>query len=75
MNPELERERRITRLEAESENRDRQIEKMSEKLDAMYDLFMQAKGARWALITAAGIGGAIAGFATKFIPWTGALPK
>ena len=48
---------------------------MEGKLDALHDLFNQAKGARWALITAAGIGGAIAGFITKFIPWTAALPK
>jgi len=75
MSLDLETERRITRLEAEAEDRDRVMREMKEKVDKMYDFLMQAKGARWALIAAAGVGGAMAGFATKLIPWTHTLPK
>lgn len=71
----LETERRLTRLEAESEDRDRRLARMEQKLDDIHDAFNQAKGAKWMLVALATVGGAIAGFATKFLPWTATFPK
>jgi hypothetical protein len=67
---------RLVRLEERAENRDVMLAKMSLKVDGMYDIMQQARGARWVLLAAATIGGAIAGFVAKFIPFfTGVLPK
>lgn len=42
------------------------IESMDEKLTELHSLFLQAKGARWAIIGAATVGGFVA---AKAAPW------
>ena len=42
------------------------LDKAVTKVDEMHGVMMQAKGARWVLIAAASIAGALAGFAAKF---------
>lgn len=66
---------RVMRMEAELDNLERQVISMSKKIDDMHDLFMQARGARYVIIGAAAVGGAITGFLVKLIPFTQSLPK
>lgn len=66
---------RVMRMEAELDNLERQVLHMSKKIDDMHDLFMQARGARYVIIGAAAVGGAITGFLVKLIPFTHSLPK
>lgn len=66
---------RVIRLEAEVQNLEEKVSDMSRKVTQMHEILMQAKGARYVIVAAAGIGGAIAGFMVKFIPWTATLPK
>ncbi len=62
-------------MEAELDNLERQVISMSKKIDAMHDLFMQARGARYVIIGAAAVGGAITGFLVKLIPFTNNIPR
>lgn len=66
---------RVMRMEAELDNLERKVISMSKKIDDMHDLFMQARGARYVIIGAAAVGGAITGFLVKLIPFTQSLPK
>lgn len=76
---------RVEALSVETDTRDRvialerdvrhltdQIEDMSEKVAAMHDLLMQARGARWMVLGMAGIGGFMASklpAILSFLPW------
>lgn len=51
------------------------IESMDEKLTELHSLFLQAKGARWAIIGAATVGGFLAAKAAAFLPWLSSMPK
>ena len=53
----------------------RKLDETNDKMDEMIALFNQARGARWAIIGMATIGGAIGAFIMKLIPFSGALPK
>lgn len=50
------------------------IESMDEKLTEVHSLFLQAKGARWAIVGAATVGGFIAAKAAAWLPWIASLP-
>lgn len=43
---------RLVRLEKDLESLRATVSKIEAKVDAMYDAFIQAKGARWVIITA-----------------------
>jgi hypothetical protein len=62
---------RVIRLEAQVEHLSNTVQAMTEKLDELHAVFLQAKGARWLLIALAGLGGAAAGFAAKWLPLVG----
>lgn len=66
---------RVIRLEAEVSQLGKTIESMDEKLTELHSLFLQAKGARWAIIGAATVGGFIAAKAAAFLPWLSSMPK
>lgn len=66
---------RVIRMEAEVDNLEKKVDQMSKKIDDMHDIFMQARGARYIIIGAAAIGGAVTGFLVKLIPFTHSLPK
>jgi hypothetical protein len=42
---------------------------MSLKVDEMHELLMQARGARWAILGIASLGGFIAGKLASILPW------
>ncbi|PSJ60733.1 hypothetical protein [Pseudaminobacter soli (ex Li et al. 2025)] len=60
---------RVIRLEAEVAHQTKTIEAMDTKVTEMHDLLMAAKGARWAIIAAASVGGFIAAKLSFFFPW------
>jgi hypothetical protein len=66
---------KVAKLEAQVEHLTHTVDKMAVKLDDLHSVFLQAKGARWLLIAMAGLGGAITGFATKWLPIIGAAPR
>lgn len=66
---------KIARLEVQVEHLTNTVDNMATKLDELHAVFLQAKGARWLLIAMAGVGGAIAGFLTKWLPFIGAAPR
>lgn len=63
---------RVIRLEAEVESMAKTVESMSKKVSEMHELLQQAKGARWAILVMAAVGGFISAKLSAFIPW---LPK
>jgi len=66
---------RVTRLETKVDNLNEALDKAVTKLDEMHNVMMQAKGARWVLIAAASLAGALAGVAAKFSGLIGGLPR
>ena len=75
MNPPEDTRERVIVLEVKVTNLEGKLEKACQQIDEMYGVLMQAKGARYVIAAGAGIAGAIAGFLTKFIPFSGGLPK
>jgi hypothetical protein len=53
----------------------RKLDESNKKMDEMIALFNQARGARWAIIGMATIGGAVGAFLMKLINFGGALPR
>ena len=66
---------RVTRLETKVDHLNEALDKAVTKLDEMHNVMMQAKGARWVLIAAASLAGALAGVAAKFSGLIGGLPR
>lgn len=52
---------RIAVLETKHDHLEKQIVKMSEQVDEMHSVLLQAKGARWAILAVAGLAGFMAG--------------
>jgi hypothetical protein len=66
---------RMAILETKVQHLSNQLEDTHRKVDDMHGVLMQAKGARWAILAMAALGGAMASFATKLLPLGGVLPK
>lgn len=62
---------RLAVLEARLATLEHDVHGMRLKVDAMHDILMQAKGARWAIIAAAGFAGFLAGAGAKLLPLIG----
>jgi hypothetical protein len=60
---------RITALEVHSENMAVDIKDMRHKVDEMHNVLMQAKGARWAIVSVAGFAGFLSGALAKIVPF------
>lgn len=66
---------RIATLEAEMRSMKDDVHETRKKVEAMHDLLMQAKGARWAIIAAASLTGFLAGWAHKLLPYFNVGPR
>jgi hypothetical protein len=66
---------RVIALEVKVDNLRRAVEDRDEKIDEMHDILLQAKGARYVIVAAAAIAGAITGFLVKLVPFTHTLQK
>jgi hypothetical protein len=62
---------RLAAVEARLANLETDVHGMRLKVDAMHDVLMQARGARWAIIAVAGFAGFLAGVAAKILPLLG----
>lgn len=71
MSTETDTRDRVIRLEAEVESLTTTVESMHAKVTAMHELLLQAKGARWAILAAAAVGGFISAKIAPFFPWFG----
>ncbi len=60
---------KVIRLEAEVEGVREDIAEMKKHVKAMHDLLMQAKGARWAIVGLATLGGILAGRLPELFHW------
>jgi phage-related minor tail protein len=52
---------RVVALERDVKHLSEQVEDMADKVSQMHQLLMQAKGARWAVLTLVAVGGFMAG--------------
>jgi hypothetical protein len=62
---------RLAVVEARLANLEQDVRGMRLKVDAMHDVLMQARGARWAIVAVAGLAGFLAGVAAKLMPLIG----
>lgn len=66
---------RMAIIETKVQHLSDQLEDTHRKVDEMHAVLLQAKGARWAILAMAALGGAVASFATKLLPITWSLPR
>jgi len=66
---------RLAKLELRLELRERHIDEtlkeLKTKVDELHNIMTQAKGAKWAILIVAGLGGALADFLIRFLPGLG----
>lgn len=62
---------KVVALERDVKHLTEQVEAMADKVSAMHDLLMQARGARWAILAMAAIGGFVSAKLAQFFPWFG----
>ncbi len=61
-------EERLAVAETKLEGVETRIKGMETKIDEMHAILLQAKGARWAILTMASLGGFVAGITAKLLP-------
>lgn len=60
---------RVIALERDMKHMSEAVEKMAVQVSEMHTLLQQAKGARWAIVGAATIGGFMAAKVATYMPW------
>jgi hypothetical protein len=60
---------RVIALERDVKHLTEQVADMADKVAAMHDVLMQARGVRWIIVLMAGVGGFIASKLGAIIPW------
>lgn len=68
---EIEIRERLVKLEGKVER----LDEMANKIDELYELMHQAKGARWAVLAVVGMAGFIGGKLGTVVPFLNGLPK
>lgn len=66
---------RTIKLEADVEHLTKKLEGVSTKVDEMHALLLQAKGAQWAILAMAAIGGFVSAKLSMFFPWLSIAPR
>lgn len=74
MTTETDTRDRVVALEVKVQHLTDTVETMAEQVDQMHDLLMQARGARWAIVGFATIGGFAAAKLLALIPWLSTIP-
>lgn len=69
MNETTDTRERVVRLEERVVHLNKTVESMAEQVNEMHTLLQQAKGARWAILAAASVGGFVAAKLSIFLPW------
>ena len=60
---------RLIRVESNMEHMEKQLTDMQRKVDAMYDLLMQARGMKWLIVAMAAIAGFVSATVAKYVPF------
>jgi phage shock protein A len=68
-------ETKVQHLSDQLDDTHKKVDETNKKLDEVIALFNQARGARWAIVAMAGLGGALAAFAVKFVAGLAAFAK
>lgn len=66
---------RLTRLEVQFEHIKEELKDTHDKVTAMHDILLQAKGAKWVIVGTATIASAITATIIKVLPFLAAWPK
>ena len=66
---------RTIKLEADVEHLTEKVAEVSQKVNEMHALLLQAKGARWAILAMAAIGGFLSAKLSMFFPWLSIAPR
>jgi predicted esterase YcpF (UPF0227 family) len=66
---------RVISLESDVKHLSESVKIMASQVAEMHTLLQQAKGARWAIIGAATIGGFVAAKMATVLPWISSFPK
>lgn len=66
---------RVIRVETEMAAVKQQLKDVSEKLDQIHEIFLQAKGARYMIIGAAAVFGFVSAWLPSFVAWISGLPR
>ncbi|TBW32605.1 hypothetical protein EYW49_21955 [Siculibacillus lacustris] len=66
---------RIAILETKVDALTASVDKLSTQVETLVALFQQAKGARWVLMVAAGLGGYLAGKGAMLSAWVGTVAR
>lgn len=75
MSVETDTRDRTIKLEADVEHLTEKLVDVSKKVDEMHALLLQAKGARWAILATAAIGGFISAKMAAYLPWLSVAPR
>ena len=66
---------RTIKLEADVEHLTDKVAEISDKVNEMHALLLQAKGARWAILAMAAIGGFVSAKLSTYVPWLSIAPR
>lgn len=66
---------RVIALERDMQHMSAKVDEMAEQVKEMHQLLMQARGAKWAIVGMASIGGFISAKLSSFLPWLGQMPR
>jgi predicted esterase YcpF (UPF0227 family) len=66
---------RVIALERDMQHMSGKVDEMAEQVKEMHQLLMQARGAKWAIVGMASVGGFISAKLSAFLPWMGQLPR
>lgn len=75
MSVETDTRDRTIKLESDVEHLAEKLDGVSKKVDEMHALLLQAKGARWAILAMAAIGGFVSAKVATFFPWLSAMQR
>ena len=75
MSVETDTRDRTIKLEADVEHLTEKVAEVSQKVNEMHALLLQAKGARWVILAMAAIGGFLSAKLSMFFPWLSIAPR
>lgn len=75
MSPADDSRDRLIALEVTVKHLSRQLSESEKKIDEMYALMMQGKGAWWIVVGASGFVGFLLSLMVKLIPWATTMPR
>ena len=66
---------RVIALERDMQHMSSKVDEMAGQVKEMHQLLMQARGAKWAIVGLATVGGFISAKLSALFPWFSHLPK